>query len=66
MTAELIISVLSLIATVIIGIMQIKLKKSISNRIEKIETKVSQSGNGNTMRGIIGNSNVGDISNNVL
>lgn len=69
MTAELFFSILSLIASVVIGIIQIKLtkeQKAINTRVDNIETKVSQSGNGNNMRGIIGNSNVGNISNNVL
>jgi hypothetical protein len=69
MTVEFFISVLSLIATVVIGIVQIKLskeQKAIKTRIDKIETMVSQSGSGNNMRGIIGNTNVGVISNNVL
>lgn len=69
MEIELTMSILSLIATVAIGIIQIKLSKEnkdIINRINNIETKVSQSGKGNSMKGIIGNSNDGNISNNIL
>ena len=67
MTAELIISIISLIASSIIGILQInssknqKLKnKQLQIRIEKLEiSKTIQSG-------IIGNSNKGNISKNTL
>jgi hypothetical protein len=67
--ASLIISVLSLLATVIIGLKQIKLsrnQKSIEVKLRNIENKNIQRGNGNSMRGIIGNSNNGNISNNLI
>lgn len=69
MKAELLISILSLISTIIIGLLQIKLskkQKSIASQINKIETKIYQSGSNNKMNGIIGNSNNGDICNNRL
>ena len=63
------ISILSLLATVVIGLVQIRLsknQKAIALRIEKIETKVSQDGVGNSITGIVGNSSDGDISYNKL
>lgn len=67
MNTETMISIVSLIATIIIGVIQIKIsknQKSINNRIDKIETNFTQVYSKG--RGIIGNSNNGDISNNKL
>lgn len=68
MTAELCIAILGLLAILIIVIFQIKLskeQKAINNRIDKMESRV-KTGNGNNMRGIIGNTNVGAITNNII
>ncbi len=67
MKAEVIISCISLISTIIIGIIQIKMaknQKSIKEKIARIEiinTKIQ-----GYSHSIVGNSNNGDIRNNVL
>lgn len=69
MKVELVISILSLVVSIVIGLWQIKLAKDQKvnkKSIESIETKFNQSGRGNSMSGIINNSNNGDISNNNL
>jgi hypothetical protein len=65
MKMELIISLIALIASIVIGIIQIRIsrkQKSSDNRINILERKITQIGNGS--HGIIGNSNNGNISNN--
>lgn len=68
MASELIISILGLLASIVIGIVQIKIskeQKTLRNQISNLETKISQTGSGNVMRGIIGNSG-STISHNTL
>ena len=63
MKLELIIASISLIASIILGIIQIK----ISKEQKSIKTKITQFEIGKAnIRGIVGNSNKGDIKNNIL
>lgn len=68
------IAITSILLSSIIGIVQILIsikqksisreQKNIRTKIENFELKITQLGNGN--KGIVGNSNGGDISNNIL
>jgi preprotein translocase subunit YajC len=57
-------SLLSLLIAIIIGIAQIIFSKNQKKRIKNVETKINQIVSNNQILGIVGNSNVGDISNN--
>jgi hypothetical protein len=64
MDAQMVISLLSLLIAIIIGIAQIIFSKNQKKRIKNVETKINQIVSNNQILGIVGNSNVGDISNN--
>ena len=69
MEPDLIVNILAIVVALIVGVFQIiiSLKQGkIEKRITKIEGSVIQIKNDNSNRGIIGNSNDGNISGNVI
>jgi len=69
MEPNLIVNILAIVVALIVGVFQIiiSLKQGkIEKRITKIEGSVIQIKNDNSNRGIIGNSNDGNISGNVI
>jgi hypothetical protein len=57
-------SIISLLATIIIALYQCKISKDINSINTKIGNTSTNTANQSPQRGIIGNSNSGDISNN--
>lgn len=69
MEVQLVISILSLIATIVIGVLQIKIfnnQKTIVSKFEKNDTVINQAVIDNKINGIVGNSNNGNINGNKL
>lgn len=69
MEVQLVISILSLIATIVIGVLQIKIfnnQKTIVSKFKKNDTVINQAVIDNKINGIVGNSNNGNISGNKL